>query len=250
MRISDQVVMKLQALIEQRQMKKGDRLPAERQLATSLGVSRPSLREAIQQLNSQGVLSSRRGDGTYIQQLPEQWSQQLIVNPISNLIEEDPLYRFDVQEARLLLEGGTAWYAALRSTSEDRAKIHHYFDEISRHQNAGDSAQASVADAEFHLAIAEASHNIVLIQMMRGLFDLLQYNVLLGRKKVYNDPVNGDLLSEQHFQVMDAIDRKDPEAARQAVCGHIEFVINHVRALDEDEARQKRATRLKRVDSK
>ena len=163
-------------------------MPAERQLATSLGVSRPSLREAIQQLNSQGVLSSRRGDGTYIQQLPEQWPQQLIVNPISNLIEEDPLYRFDVQEARLLLEGGTAWYAALRSTPEDRAKIHHYFNEISRHQNAGDSAQAAVADAEFHLAIAEASHNVVLIQMMRSLFDLLQYNVLLGRKKVYNDP--------------------------------------------------------------
>lgn len=158
-------------------------MPAERQLATSLGVSRPSLREAIQQLNSQGVLSSRRGDGTYIQQLPEQWPQQLIVNPISNLIEEDPLYRFDVQEARLLLEGGTAWYAALRSTPEDRAKIHHYFNEISRHQNAGDSAQAAVADAEFHLAIAEASHNVVLIQMMRSLFDLLQYNVLLGRKK-------------------------------------------------------------------
>ncbi len=81
-------------------------MPAERQLATSLGVSRPSLREAIQQLNSQGVLISRRGDGTYIQQLPEQWPQQLIVNPISNLIEEDPLYRFDVQEARLVLEGG------------------------------------------------------------------------------------------------------------------------------------------------
>ena len=159
-------------------------MPAERQLATSLGVSRPSLREAIQQLNSQGVLSSRRGDGTYIQQLPEQWPQQLIVNPISNLIEEDPLYRFDVQEARLLLEGGTAWYAALRSTPEDRAKIHHYFNEISRHQNAGDSAQAAVADAEFHLAIAEASHNVVLIQMMRSLFDLLQYNVLLGRKSL------------------------------------------------------------------
>ncbi len=50
------------------------------------------------------------------------------MNPISNLIEEDPLYRFDVQEARLVLEGGTAWYAALRSRPrEDRAKIHHYF---------------------------------------------------------------------------------------------------------------------------
>ena len=250
MRVSDQVVQKLQALIEQRNLKQGDRLPAERQLATSLGISRPSLREAIQQLISLGVLSSRRGDGTYIQQLPETWSQQLIVEPISHLMQDDPHYRFDVQESRLVLEGGTAWYAALRSTDADRAKIHQYFDEIARHQAHGDSVAAAVADANFHLAIAEASHNVVLIQMMRSLFDLLQYNVLLGRKKVYNDPVNGDLLSEQHFQVMDAIDRKDPEAARQAVCGHIEFVINHVRSLDEDEARQKRANRLNRVDSK
>lgn len=248
MRVSDQVVQKLQGLIEQRHLKQGDRLPAERQLATSLGISRPSLREAIQQLNSLGILASRRGDGTYIQQLPETWSQQLIVEPISNLIEEDPEYRFDVQEARIVLEGGTAWYAALRSTEADRAKIHQCFDEIAYHQLKGDSAAAAVADANFHLAIAEASHNLVLIQMMRSLFDLLQYNVVLGRKKVYNHPVSADQLSEQHFQVMDAIDRQDAQAARDAVCGHIEFVIDHVRSLDEDEARQKRATRLHRID--
>jgi GntR family L-lactate dehydrogenase operon transcriptional regulator len=130
------------------------------------------------------------------------------------------------------------------------ARIHHCFDEITRQQSAGDSQKAAVADSEFHLAIAEASHNVVLIQMMRSLFDLLQNNVMLGRKKVYNDPVKGDRLSDQHFQIMDAIDRKDPEAARQAACGHIEFVIDYVRALDEDEARQKRATRLSRVDLK
>lgn len=248
MRVSDQVVQKLQALIEQQNLKQGDRLPAERQLATSLGISRPSLREAIQQLISLGILSSRRGDGTYIQQFPETWSQQLIVEPISHLMQDDPHYRFDVQESRLVLEGGTAWYAALRSTEADRAKIHQYFDEIAYHQAHGDSAAAAVADANFHLAIAEASHNVVLIQMMRSLFDLLQYNVFLGRKKVYEHPISADLLSDQHFQVMDAIDRKDAQAARDAVCGHIEFVIDHVRSLDEDEARQKRATRLHRID--
>jgi GntR family L-lactate dehydrogenase operon transcriptional regulator len=97
----------------------------------------------------------------------------------------------------------------LRSTEADRAKIHQYFDEISHHQAHGDSAAAAVADANFHLAIAEASHNVVLIQMMRSLFDLLQYNVFLGRKKVYEHPISADLLSDQHFQVMDAIDRKD-----------------------------------------
>lgn len=65
---------------------------------------------------------------------------------------------------------------------------------------------------------------------------------------MYEHPVSADLLSDQHFQVMDAIDRKDAQSARDAVCGHIEFVIDHVRSLDEDEARQKRATRLTRID--
>ena len=68
-----------------------------------------------------------------------------------------------------------------------------------------------LADAKFHLAIAEASHNLVLIQMMRGLFDLLQFNVVLGRRKVYSEDtvlINCD----QHFQVMNAIERRDPEA--------------------------------------
>ncbi|KAA8734424.1 transcriptional regulator LldR [Acinetobacter qingfengensis] len=247
MRISDQLVKQLQHLIAQRNLKIGDRLPAERQLAEQLGISRPSLREAIQQLNSLGVLKSRRGDGTYIQVLPEQWSQQNIVDPINMLMEDDPLYRFDVQETRLILEGGCAWYAALRATEQDRAKIHRYFDEIALHQNQGDSAKAAIADAKFHLAIAEASHNAVLIQIMRSVFDLLRYNVFLGRKKVYSHPLSAEQLSDQHLQVMNAIDRQDAQAAKDAMCGHINFVIHFVRSLDEDDARLKRVTRLHRI---
>lgn len=248
MRVSDQVVQQLKQLIVQQGLNVGARLPAERQLASQLGASRSSLREALQQLNSLGILTSRRGDGTYLEKRPEDWSQQYIVDPISHLLEDDPLYRFDVQEARLVLEGGTAWYAAMRATASDRDNIHQCYERIMRFQNQGNSAQAAIADAQFHLAIAEASHNAVLIQMMRSLFDLLQYNVLLGRKKVYNNPESADQLSDQHFQVMSAIDRKDAQAARDAVCGHIEFVINHVRSLDEEEARLQRASRLHRID--
>ena len=135
----------------------------------------------------------------------------------------------------------------MRSTEADRAKIHQYFDEIAYYQAHGDSAAAAVADANFHLAIAEASHNVVLIQMMRSLFDLLQYNVVLGRRKVYSEPHRFDQLHDQHFQVMDAIERQDPEAARIAVCGHIEFVIQQVRSIDEEEARRQRSSRLNRI---
>jgi len=145
------------------------------------------------------------------------------------------------------LRGGTAWYAAQRSTAEDRIKIRHYYDQIAHFQSLGDADQASLADAHFHLAIAEASHNLVLIQVMQGLFDLLQYNVVLGRRKVYSETHRFDQLHDQHFKVMDAIERQDPDAARNAVCGHIEFVVQQVRSIDEEEARHQRASRLKRI---
>ena len=82
---------------------------------------------------------------------------------------------------------------------------------------------------------------------MRSLFDLLQFNVVLGRRKVYSESHRFDQLQDQHFNVMTAIERQDPEAARNAVCGHIEFVIQQVRSIDEEEARQQRASRLNRI---
>lgn len=247
MKVSDKIVQSLRMLIEQNNMQVGDRLPAERKLCEQLGVSRSSLREAIQQLVSQGLLLSKVGAGNYLQQLPIHWSQQTIVEPLSNLIDVDPEYRFDVQESRLILEGGTAWYAAQRATAEDIVKIRTCYDEIAHYQSLGEDDEAARADAKFHLAIAEASHNVVLIQLMRSLFDLLQFNVVLGRRKVYSESHRFDQLQDQHLNVITAIERQDPEAARQAVCGHIEFVIKQVRSIDEEEARQQRVSRLNRI---
>lgn len=247
MKVSDKVVQSLRNLIEKNHMQVGDRLPAERKLCEQLGVSRSSLREALQHLVSQGMLVSRVGAGTYLQELPNHWSQHHIVQPLSDLMDVDPEYRFDVQESRLILEGGTAWYAAQRATPDDIKKIRQCYDQIAHYQLLGDDDEAARADARFHLAIAEASHNVVLIQLMRSLFDLLQFNVVLGRRKVYSEAHRFDQLQDQHFKVMAAIERQDPEAARQAVCGHIEFVIQQVRTIDEDEARQQRMCRLNRI---
>ncbi len=247
MKVSDKVVQRLGLLIEKSNIQVGARLPAERQLCEQLGVSRSSLREAIQQLITAGIIQSKAGAGTYLKQLPAHWSQYQIVEPLSGLMDQDPEYRFDVQEARMVLEGGTAWYAAQRATLSDLSTIRQCFEQISHFQVLGDDAQAAIADAKFHLAIAEASHNLVLIQMMRSLFDLLQYNVMLGRRKVYTTPQHFEQLYDQHFQVMDAIERQDPEAARQAACGHIEFVVQRVRMIDEEEARRQRSSRLNRT---
>ena len=204
MKVSDKVVQSLRSLIEKNHMQVGDRLPAERKLCEQLGVSRSSLREALQHLVSQGMLVSRVGAGTYLQELPNHWSQHHIVQPLSDLMDVDPEYRFDVQESRLILEGGTAWYAAQRATPDDIKKIRQCYDQIAHYQLLGDDDEAARADARFHLAIAEASHNVVLIQLMRSLFDLLQFNVVLGRRKVYSEAHRFDQVVQP---VQDAGDR-------------------------------------------
>ncbi|MFW2177544.1 MULTISPECIES: FCD domain-containing protein [unclassified Moraxella] len=247
----------------------GDRLPAERKLCEQLGISRTALREAIQQLNTWGITQSRKGSGTFILNhdkldigkdikqsnanlLTPAWSRSvnsLIADTLLPLLDEDPLYRVDVQEARIILEGGTAWYAAMRATRSDIDKIHHYYDLLSEHQAHGDTAQASVADSNFHLAIAEASHNVVLLQMMKNVFHLLQHNVVLARRKLYTATYGFDTLHAQHHAILQAISKHDAELARMAVGDHIQFVIEQVSQIDANEARLQRSMRLTLNDS-
>lgn len=239
-RLSDTIADRLRALIDEQQLEPGARLPAERKLASQLGVSRNSLREAIAKLISEGVLLSRRGGGTFVRWPQEDWSEQNIVYPLKTLMADDPDYSFDILEARHAIEASTAWHAALRATAADREKIQLCFDATL----SDDPDLASQADVRFHLAIAEASHNVVLLQTMRSFFDLLQLSVKQSRQRMYFVPSVFAQLTEQHQAVMDAIMAGDADGARKAMMLHLEFVHTTIKRFDEDQARQARITRL------
>ena len=96
----------------------------------------------------------------------------------------------------------------------------------------------------FHLAIAEASHNVVLLQTMRGFFDLLQSSVKQSRQRMYLVPPVFAQLTEQHEAVLNALLTGDAEAARKAMMAHLGFVHTTIKRFDEDQARQARITRL------
>ncbi len=243
-RRADLLVERLRGYIDEHQLEAGMRLPAERQLAVELGVSRNSLREALQMLISEGVLLSRRGGGTFLRYQLEPWSEQRIVQPIRHLMADDPDYRYDILEARYAIEASTAWHAALRATAADKEKLQFCFDATLKFNERDDPNLAAQADLRFHLAVAEASHNVVLLQTMRGFFDLLQSSVKQSRQRMYTHTPIFAQLTEQHREMLDAILAGDAERARNAATQHLGFVHTTIKKLDEDEARQARATRL------
>lgn len=245
-RISDKVAAQLRGLVQEQRLQPGDRLPAERTLAVQLGVSRTALREAIAQLASQGLLTARVGGGTYVAE-PAARARQALDEPLAPylpLFQGDPEYRFDVLEIRHALEGATAWHAALRATDEDRTRIAQAFQTMMDAHGKNDPSGEAEADAAFHLSIAEASHNLVLLQVMRGLFELLQTNISQSREKLYTSARTFSPLSDQHREMMDAVLAGDPERARAAAHAHLEFVHTTLRTLDDNEARRARASRL------
>ncbi|MDH0422052.1 MULTISPECIES: transcriptional regulator LldR [Delftia] len=250
MRVADQVVEKLLALVQASGVQPGQRLPAERQLAAELGVSRTSVREAIQKLTSQGVLVARRGDGTYLQEPapaaePADWLKDAM-RPLAGLMESDSHYRYDVLETRHALETSTAWLAAQRATPQDKDHIQRCFEVMIQHQQSGHAELAARADAQFHLAIAEASHNLVLVQVMHSLFTVVLSTVERNRHDMFrlSAPQTLQELTVQHQSLMQSILDGDPQRARECIGEHLEHVRTTIQRLDEDRARRERSMRL------
>lgn len=239
-RLSDQIAEQLEAMIADGGLEVGQRLPSERKLAERLKVSRPSLREAIQKLACKGLLEAKQGGGTYVKQSMNSG----LTDPLLELLKERPEFRFDILEVRHALDGQAAYYAALRATDEDRTHIRTAFDEMMRLREAGDDPVAEAqADATFHISITEASHNVVLLHIMRSLFAVLQDSIKHNLDKLYTIPRVSEPLTDQHRSLMEAVVEGDPERARLAAQEHLVFVEESLQEIDKEQARHERFLR-------
>ncbi|MCB1760449.1 MAG: FCD domain-containing protein [Gammaproteobacteria bacterium] len=234
-RKSDKIAETLATMIADGELQPGERLPAERVLAGQLQVSRPSLREAIQKLNSRGMLTTRRGGGTFVRDDIE----PSFIDPLLAMLKELPESRYDVLEIRHALEGTAAYYAALRATEEDKARIRRKFEIMISKHGVGDPMDEARADAEFHLSIVEASHNLVLLHVMRGLFTLLMNSISHNLDKLYTLPRVFEPLSNQHERLMNTVLESDPDKARQAAQTHLVFVEESLQQIDREEVRNR-----------
>lgn len=244
-RLSDDIVEQLEGMILEGTLKSGERLPAERALAERFGVSRPSLREAIQKLAAKGLLVSRQGGGNYVvDSLGSTFS-----DPLLHLLESNPEAQRDLLEFRQTLEASCAYYAALRATEVDRERLTAAFEALQDCYARADEVsrvEEGAADARFHLAIAEASHNAVLLHTIRGLFDLLKRNVVTNIGGMYQQRTETrDMLISQHRDLYLAIIEGRAEQARDISTRHLLYVQEVLEEVRQEVQRVARAERRK-----
>lgn len=242
-RLADEIVERIELLILEGTFKPGERLPGERALAEEFGVSRPSLREALQKLVARGVLSVRHGGGTFVSQA----LGSTFRDPLLDLLEKNPESQRDLLEFRHTLEGACAYYAAQRATEPDRVRLTAAFERlVDCHTRAGkvDRAQEAAADSHFHLAIAEASHNAVLLHTIRSVFSLLEHAMLVNIGGLYpQGSAVRDALMEQHRELYRAIMEGRADDARQLSGAHLHYVRDVLADAREEAERTERAQR-------
>ncbi|MBL8666632.1 MAG: GntR family transcriptional regulator [Rhodospirillales bacterium] len=232
-RLSDAIVRQLESLILKGVLQPGERLPPERELAAQLEVSRPSVREALQRLEASGLVETRHGGGTYVRNA----FAAALTDPLTDLFQRHPEAAADFVEFRHTLDGAVAYYAALRATETDREILTQRFRAIERAHGKEDFAEEANHDADFHVAIAEASHNIVLLHVVRSMLDLLRKDVVFNRTLLYAHKDARDLLMQQHRDIYQHIMSGDAEGARAAAEAHMCHVGEALRAGHLSEAR-------------
>jgi len=219
-RTADEVVQQIESLILEGVLRTGDRLPGERELARQFDVSRPILREALKTVETRGLVATRHGGGTYVADV----IGQVFTKPILDLIAGHRKASVDYLEYRREMEGMSADYAARRMTPADRALLDRIMVRMDDAHKRADFAEEAAIDVEFHHAIGECAHNIILLHTLRSCYRLLADGVFHNRLKMFTLPgVRGQLL-DQHKAIHAAVTGGDAPAARRAAMDHISFV--------------------------
>jgi GntR family transcriptional regulator, transcriptional repressor for pyruvate dehydrogenase complex len=222
--LSEKIVERLLDLIREKQLHPGDRLPPERELAPMMGVSRPSLREALRALSVMKVVENRQGSGTYITSL----NPELFVNHLDFIFSVNDATFIDLFEARKIIEVGLVALAALAIKR----------DQFSRLEDCLERSAASVeqpdlflqADLDLHTTIIEAANNRTLALFMKS---ITQINIA-SRQRTNEMPEVRRRVLRDHKAIVAALQKHDPEAAASAMRNHLAYVEDKLKSTSRD----------------
>lgn len=233
-RIATTISHQVEELILQGVLRPGERLPAEREMAEQMDVSRPTLREALADLEARGLIATRPGGGTFIADI----LGSAFSPPLIELFATHDTALFDYLAFRRDLEGLAAERAAEHATGADLEIIDSVFQRMEAAAEKRKPDEEAAIDAEFHMAIVEATHNVVMLHMMRSIYDLLVRGVWYNRNAVYALRESRSHLLDQHRAIRDAVVARDPVGARRAIEAHLDFVADALRRADRARTRE------------
>jgi len=227
-------VEQIEDLILKGVLRSGDRLPAERDLAEQMTVSRPVLRDALKLLEERQLVEARRGGGTFVADLIGPVFSEAVVQ----LIARHPSAKNDYFEFRRGIEGQAAALAARRAAPSDLDRLDDIVDQMKVAHELGELSTESRLDVAFHHAVGEAAHNVVLLHTLRSCYRLLENGVFYNRGRLYHHPGARMEVLAQHVAIAGAIRTGDADTARQASENHIDYVrrtLAEVEDLDQRE---------------
>lgn len=221
-RLYELVIERLRAHVVSADLVRGSRLPAERDLARRLGVSRSSVAQAIVALEVQGLVETRHGGGVYLRR------DTLEVEPVADLVARKQLLP-DVLDARDALETKLAQLAATRRTDDDLERIEAALQVMRAQVRAGEPPMEG--DRLFHTAVVQAAHS----NLLAAFYDEIRSEIATSRSESLRQPGRPEQSLADHEQIADAIRVGDPRAAAAAMHLHVDHV-SRVRLLSWDPA--------------
>ena len=213
-KLHEQIVSQIQALIEKGRLKYGDQLPPERELASIFKVSRHSVREAIRILEQKNILKSRPGSGTFI--ILEDESS--VVEFLAKAIQREKNTLAEIFQFRELLEPQVAGLAARNATQKDILVLEDLLDR--QHEERDNIMASKELDEKFHLALAKATGNSVLMQVVA----LFSHILLKSRDEYSQSPHRNKLSTQGHGEILGAVKAGDPAAAKKLMANHLHAI--------------------------
>jgi GntR family transcriptional repressor for pyruvate dehydrogenase complex len=212
--VAEQILEKIQ----KGEIKSGDKLESVEQLAIHYKVSRSAIREALSALKAMGYLDIRQGEGTFVKDGEFSQFSYLIDTPLS-----DTKMMLQFFEMRKIIESGTVSLAAARRTEQDLQHIRTALEDMK--QAHGNEIRCDQADVKFHLAIAHASKNQLLVRLMNQISDTLYSTIGESRRLwLFAEKATVDRLYQEHEAIYNAILDQNPSLAEQLMLSHLSKV--------------------------
>lgn len=227
MAVTDDAISKIKQMIQQGELRPGDRLPPEQELSERLGLSRSSMREAVKALEAMRILDVRRGDGTYVTSL----QPSLLLEAMSFVLDFHESHAvLEVFEVRRIVEPASAAIAARRASAGQVAAMREHLTKV----DAGTASDELVEhDVEFHRQIASATGNGYLVSLLETI------SSQTARARVWRALTQEGAVPRtlhEHERILDAIEAGDAEMARAAMIVHIAGVEHWLHDAAEREA--------------